>query len=192
MILRTQRLTLRPLARTDVQAFVALAGDLEVARMTSDIPHPLDVTKGLAWLAPSDGEVRFAIELDGRMIGSAGYFKRKPTTAELGFWLGRAYWGHGIVPEAAAAIIRYGFDDGGLAQFTSSHFVDNPASERVLSKLGFEPTGRGSIWSSARDAEVIAVLLELPRSRAEQLYELKSLKPRQSRLGALLERVRGA
>lgn len=192
MILRTERLTLRPLAKTDVKAFVALAGDIEVARMTSDIPHPLDEGKGLAWLAPSRGEVRFAIEMEGRMIGSAGYFKRKPTSAELGFWLGRGFWGAGLVPEAAVAIIRYGFDEGGLAEFTSSHFIDNPASERVLAKLGFEPCGRGRIWCSAREAEVIAVLLELPRARAEPLYDLKSARPRQSRLGALFERVRGA
>ncbi len=191
-MLQTDRLILRSLARTDAEAFVALAGDLEVSRMTSDIPHPLDTPRALAWLAPSRGEVRFAIELDGRMIGSAGYFRRKPTCAELGFWLGRDYWGRGIVTEAARAVLKHGFEKGGLTQFTSSHFVDNPASARVLEKLGFEPNGRGRIWSAARGCEVIAVLLEMSRAKAEAKLGVAQSPRRQSRIGALIERVRGA
>lgn len=191
-MLRTQRLTLRPLVRTDLAQFMALAGDYAVASMTSDIPHPLNETRARAWLAPSRGETRFAIELDGQMIGSAGFFRRKPNSAEIGFWIGRAFWGKGYVAEAGQAVIRYGFESDGLSRFSSSHFIDNPASGRVLAKLGFEACGRGRIWSAAREEEVIAVLLELSRERAESRLGLPDPQPRQSRWGALIERVRGA
>lgn len=188
----TERLVLRALAPTDVADFMAIAGDFEVARMTSDIPHPLDEGGAHIWLAPSRGEARFAIVRDGRMIGSVGYFRRSAHTAELGFWLGRAWWGRGYTTEAGRAVVRHGFDVGRLALFTSSHFLDNPASERVLAKLGFMPTGRGRIWSAARGHDVAADLLELTRERAEALIELAPLEAKQSRWSALIERVRGA
>lgn len=189
--LHTERLVLRALAPTDIADFLAIAGDQAVARMTSDIPHPLDEPKARIWLAPSRGEARFAIVRDGRMIGSAGYFRRAPDTAELGFWLGRSWWGQGYTTEAARAVIRHGFDVGRLALFTSSHFHDNPASARVLAKLGFVATGRGRIWSAARGHDVSAELLELTRVRAEALMDLAPAEPKQSRWSALIERVRG-
>lgn len=165
-MLNTDRLILRPLSKDDAAAFVALAGDIAVARMTSDIPHPLDRSRALAWLAPSKGEVRFAIDHGGRMIGSAGYFSREPGVAETGFWLGRDWWGRGFATEATRAVVHHAFTEGGIETLTSSHFTDNPASGRVLAKLGFEPTGVGRIWSQARGAEVVAVLFALPRAKA--------------------------
>lgn len=191
LALHTERLVLRALAPTDIADFMAIAGDFAVARMTSDIPHPLDEGKARIWLAPSHGEARFALVRDGRMIGSAGYFRRAPDTAELGFWLGRTWWNQGYTTEAARAVVRHGFDVGRLALFTSSHFHDNPASARVLAKLGFVPTGSGKIWSIARGHDVGAELLELTRARAESLMDLAPAEPKQSRWSALIERVRG-
>jgi [ribosomal protein S5]-alanine N-acetyltransferase len=193
-MLRTERLVMRALTPGDADAFIALAGDFAVARMTSDIAHPLDVVKALAWLSPSNGEARFAITLDGRMIGSSGYFRRTSDTAELGFWLGHAWWGRGFATEAARAVARHGFEADGLAAFTSSHFVDNPASARVLAKLGFAHSGYGRIWSLARGSDIDAVLLELTRARAAETLEITAPAPqsRQSRWSALIERVRGA
>ena len=191
--LLTERLVLRRLSTTDVRAFLAIADDFEVARMTSDIPHPLNRAKAQAWLAPSSGEARFAIVCAGRMIGSAGYFRRSSESAELGFWLGRTWWGRGYTTEAARALVRHGFEVGKLAVFTSSHFVDNPASARVLEKLGFRPTGSGRIWSAARGHDVAAELLELTREHAETVMDLAPVRlHRQSRWSALIERVRGA
>ena len=192
----TERLTLRPLTKDDAIAFIALAGDLAVARMTSDIPHPLDHVRALAWLASSKGEVRFAIVHAGQMIGSAGYFSRDPGIAELGFWLGRDWWGQGFATEAAGAVVHHAFTEGGVAVLTSSHFTDNPASGRVLAKLGFEPTGLGRIWSQARGAEVTAVLLALSRERAGKLLRLETADPApmpsRSLWRGLIGKVRGA
>ncbi|MBS0243267.1 MAG: GNAT family N-acetyltransferase [Proteobacteria bacterium] len=166
-IIETQRLILRGIRVSDEPEFLELAGDWHVARMTSDIPHPLLASHAKAWLSPNGSDVRFAMEIDGRMIGSAGYFRRRSGTAELGFWLGRRYWGQGFTTEAAQAVVMHGFRVGGHKGFSSAHFVDNPASARVLAKLGFEPSQRVAMWCSARGLEVEAVTLQLSREKAE-------------------------
>jgi ribosomal-protein-alanine N-acetyltransferase len=164
--LATERLLLRQFRRTDVTDFARLAGDWAVASMTSDIPHPLTEKQAMAWLRPGRGEVRFAIELEGRLIGGAGFYRRRSGAAELGFWLGQEWWGMGYATEAARAAIQYGFEARRLPGFTSSHFVDNRASAGVLRKLGFEPVGRGRIACSARGCEVEAITYWLPAQRA--------------------------
>jgi RimJ/RimL family protein N-acetyltransferase len=173
-MLITTRLTLRPLTDGDAEQFIVLAGDLAVSRMTSDIPHPLDAEKARAWLAPARGEQRFAIDLKGRLIGSAGYFMRDHGRAEMGFWLGRDFWGRGYATEAGWAVVEHAFVVGNVDTLTSSHFVDNGASQRVLAKLGFTATGYGRIWSMARNAEVTAVLLALPRARVAERLRLSA------------------
>ena len=122
--------------------------------------------------------MRFAIELDGRLIGGAGYYRRRSGTAELGFWLGRDWWGRGYATEANRAVLRYGFEVRRLPGFTSSHFVDNHASAGVLRKLGFEPIGRGRIICAARGYEVEAVTYWLPASPLRS----RSRWPRRRRL----------
>jgi [ribosomal protein S5]-alanine N-acetyltransferase len=164
--IKTDRLLLRPFRRSDSTEFTRLAGDWAVACMTSDIPHPLTEGQARAWLKPGRNEVRFAIEVDGALIGGAGYYQRRSGTAELGFWLGREWWGRGYATEATRAVLKHGFEKGRLPGFTSSHFVDNDASAGVLRKLGFEPNGRCRIVCTARGYEVEAVTYWLPAKPA--------------------------
>lgn len=197
-IIETPRLILRPLRAGDEPDFLALAGDWDVARMTSDIPHPLMAAHAKAWLQPNGSDVRFALELHGRMIGSAGYFRRRSGAAELGFWLGREQWGLGLATEAAMEVVRYGFAEDGQVAFSSAHFIDNAASSRVLDKLGFEPVGRSRMWCSARGAEVEAIGLWLTRERAEMVIGPFSIPPPASsrpsggRIGRWLDQARKA
>ena len=194
-IIETPRLILRPLRAGDETEFLALAGDWEVARMTSDIPHPLLPAHAKAWVRPNGSDVRFAIDLYGQMIGSAGYFRRRSGAAELGFWLGRPHWGMGLATEAASAVVRHGFEVDGHTSFSSAHFADNPASARVLAKLGFEPAGYARMWCSARGLEVDAVGLWLSRERAEAaLGPLAGIevRPGGSRIGRWLDQARKA
>jgi RimJ/RimL family protein N-acetyltransferase len=166
MRLATERLILRPFRRGDAARFAELAGDWDVASMTSDIPFPLTATQARVWLKPGRGEVRFAVELKGRLIGGVGFYRRPSGSAELGFWLGRPWWRCGYATEAARAAVLYGFSKARVPSFSSSHFVDNPASARVLNKLGFEPVGRGRICCLARGCEVEALIYRLDRESA--------------------------
>ncbi len=130
--IETERLALRPFRRADAPEFARLAGEWAVASMTSDIPYPFSAAQALGWLRPVRGEVRFAIELERRLIGGAGYYRRRSGVAELGFWLGRPWWGQGYATEAARAVVRHGFGNRRLPGFSSARFDDNPASARVL------------------------------------------------------------
>ncbi len=171
-VLQTDRLTLRPFRLGDAGDFVALAGDPAVARMTSDIPHPLHVWQCRRWLRQARGEVRFAIERDDDLIGGVGYFCHRQRVGELGFWLGQPYWGEGLATEAARAVVRYAFTDGRLTTLTSANFVDNPASARILSKLSFAANGRMRTMSVARGHEVDGTTWRLDREVARSVYAL--------------------
>ena len=164
--LETGRLCLRPFRRADAGEFARLAGDWAVASMTSDIPYPFSPVQAVGWLWPVRGEVRFAIERDGRLIGGAGFYRRPSGVAELGFWLGRPWWGQGYATEAARAVVRHGFANRRLPGFSSARFSDNAASARVLAKLGFEAAGRGNIACAARGYDVEAITYWLDRQRA--------------------------
>jgi len=163
----TERLTLRPFRSADASEFARLAGDWAVASMTSDIPYPFSSRQAHGWLAPVRGEVRFAIERDGQLMGGAGFYRRASGTAELGFWLGQPWWGQGFATEAARAVLSQGLKNPRLPGYSSAHFVDNTASARVLSKLGFEPVGRARISCCARGCDVDAITYWLDRKQAQ-------------------------
>jgi len=191
-VLHTDRLTLRPFRLGDAGAFVALAGDPAVARMTSDIPHPLYVWQCRRWLRQARGEVRFAIERDDNLIGGVGYFCHRHRIGELGFWLGRPYWGEGLATEAARAVVRYAFTDGRLTSLTSANFIDNPASARILSKLAFAANGQMRTMSVARGHEVDGTTWRLNREAAQSVYALPELATAQPRTWSrLLTRISG-
>jgi len=164
--IETERLTLRPFCNADAGEFAYLAGDWVVASMTSDIPYPFSARQAANWLAPARGEVRFAIERQGRLMGGVGFYRRSSGIAELGFWLGRHWWGQGYTTEAARAVLAQGIRKRRLPGFSSAHFIDNPASARVLLKLGFEPMGHATIACAARGRDVEAVTYWLDRNQA--------------------------
>src|SRR2546423_13348497 len=164
--LETERLLLRPFRGTDADEFARLSGDWAVASMTSDIPYPFSSAQAIGWLKPARGEVRFAIEREGRLIGGVGYYRRPSGIAELGFWIGRPWWGCGFATEASRTVVRHGFTNPRLPAFSSAHFADNPASARVLAKLGFEPVGCGRIACAARRQDVEVVTYWLDRQHA--------------------------
>lgn len=185
--LRTKRLVLRPISACDTNDFIALAGQWSVARMTSDIPHPLTISDARRWTSPSQGEVRLAILISGTMIGAVGYFRDRSGSGELGYWLGQQWWGEGLASEAAAAVVRHGFAVDRLPAFTSSYFTDNPASGRVLEKLGFHNVGAARIWSEARRANIAAMSCRLDAPTTAK--PRSSGKERPGLLGSFLRRA---
>jgi len=164
--LETERLVLRRFRSADAGEFARLSGDWAVASMTSDIPYPFSPAQAQGWLKPVRGEARFAIEHEGRLIGGAGFYRRPSGAAELGFWLGRQWWRQGFATEATRAVVRFGLSNPRLPGYSSAHFVDNPASARVLLKLGFEPVGRGYIACVSRGHDVEVITYWLDRERA--------------------------
>jgi [ribosomal protein S5]-alanine N-acetyltransferase len=146
----TQRLLLRAFGDSDVPAVARLADDIEIHRNTLKIPHPYTEADARLWLSIQREQSRagtgvvFAItdKTDRSLLGACGMelfpdHKR----GELGYWLGRGFWGKGYATEAAAAVVGWGFDTMGLARVSAARFSDNPASGRVLEKIGMTKEG---------------------------------------------------
>jgi RimJ/RimL family protein N-acetyltransferase len=136
---------LRPWRRDDVDALVRHADDPEVWRNLGDrFPHPYTRRDARRWLAggfASGNELALAIELDAEAAGGLGIkfwsdpiFRR---TAEVGYWLGRAYWGRGIMPRALRAVVPWAFERFDLMRIEAGVFDRNVASARALEKAGF-------------------------------------------------------
>lgn len=171
--LRTERLILRPFAATDAQEVRRLAGDRDVASTTRRIPHPYPEGAAEAWIASQDRawdegrEANLAIvRTDGdRLLGAIGLIVRsEDSKAELGYWIGKPYWGQGYGTEAARAVLRYGFEELGLNRIYAHHMVRNPASGRILEKLGMTREGllRQHVikWGQFEDVVLYGILRE--------------------------------
>jgi RimJ/RimL family protein N-acetyltransferase len=100
-------------------------------------------------------------DADPRLVGSCGLGRRPSGAVELGYWIARPFWGRGYATEAATALIDIARTLG-FTRLEGSHFLDNPASGRVLEKLGFEPLGiTAPRMSCARGTEAPSRLLRL-------------------------------
>ena len=154
--LRTKRLLLRPFTLADAPQVQRLAGAPEVADTTLNVPYPYADGMAEAWIAGHADQflyrtgVVYAItrhEEDG-LCGCVGLRVTSPhSRAELGYWMGLPFWGQGYATEAADALLDYGFRGLSLHRITASHFARNPASGRVLQKIGMTREGllRGHI-----------------------------------------------
>lgn len=143
--LHTARLRLRRPYEGDIDAIVRLADDWEVASRLGRLPHPYthdDARFFLEEIVPAEWAWAIEDAASGALLGMVGLTPGEDgTSAELGYWLGREHWGRGFATEAAGAVVRYAREGLRLATLTSAHFTDNPASGRVLGKLGFSIDG---------------------------------------------------
>lgn len=142
-ILRTERLTLRPLELADAPRLSALAGAPEVARMLARMPspYPAIAAEGQILLtlasAKAHGQTHFAVELPGH--GLIGVVAALPDDdgLELSFWIGKPFWGCGFAKEAISALIQH-LDQ---PELVATVYNDNTACFKLLARLGFVDTG---------------------------------------------------
>jgi RimJ/RimL family protein N-acetyltransferase len=147
LLIETPRLQLRTLGEADIPELVPLIGAREVAATTLRIPHPYDEKHAREFLATvaKEHELRLSIRQrsDGRLCGGIGLHpEMSHQHAELGYWIGVPYWGNGYATEAAKAVVRYGFEQIKLNRIFAHHFKHNPASGKVLRKIGMKCEGR--------------------------------------------------
>ncbi|MCD6327498.1 GNAT family N-acetyltransferase [bacterium] len=169
--LTTERLILRPFELRDAPDVQRLAGTREIAETTINIPHPYEDGIAEAWIAThaerfeNGGVVNFAIcDREGdHLIGAISLFlKPHHERAEIGYWVGKPYWGKGYCTEAAREIVRYGFDELGLNRIFGEYMAGNSASGRVMEKIGMEYEGRlrqhMMKWGEPQDMMVYSIL----------------------------------
>jgi len=167
MFVRTQRLTLRPGWAEDAPALAQAIGHEAVVRNLSRAPwpYPIEAAETFVGTPPDPGEPRFLIfEHQGgntRLIGGMSVSPLRDEPHELGYWITPDAWGRGYATEAGAAVLRAA-RAAGIRHVTAGHFIDNPASGRVLRKLGFRPTGRMlPLYSRGRGAEAPCARFEI-------------------------------
>ena len=167
MFARTPRLLLRPGFPEDAPALAGAIADEAIARNLANVPWPYSMRDAEAYLAsPRDPGLPSCLIFERgpgpvQLAGACGLGRRASGAVELGYWIARPQWGRGFATEACAALVDIARTLA-LPCLEGAHFLDNPASGRVLEKLGFEPLGIvAPRLSCARGTEVPARLMRL-------------------------------
>lgn len=147
--LHTNRLIIRPGVAADGDAVVTILNNLDVSRWLVPVAHPFTHTD--LRILNEDGSSRWpelaAITLQGRLIGGIGM------GTHIGYYLAPDVWGKGYGTESAKAAVTYSFDNLQVETIQSGCFVDNIASFKILSGLGFRKTGSGFAYCAALKTE---------------------------------------
>ena len=193
-VLETARLRLRPFVPEDAPVVRRLAGAREIADTTREIPHPYPAGAAEAWIAThallheEDRALTLAVEeRGGRLVGAIGLrLHGQDGNAELGYWIAVEEWGRGYGTEAARAVVDFGFGVLGLHRIWATHFARNPASGRVMEKIGMSQEGtlRGHVrkWGRYEDLVVRAMLRSEWESRraGERRGDASDVEPTES------------
>lgn len=167
MFARTDRLLLRPGWAEDAPALAKTIADETIVRNLSTAPWPFALRDAEAFLAAPRDPVLPSLLIFERtddapmLVGACGLGRRPSGNVELGYWIARTHWGRGLATEASRALVGIARALG-LSRLEASHFLDNPASGRVLEKLDFQSTGViAPRMSCARGEEIPARFFRL-------------------------------
>jgi 8-oxo-dGTP diphosphatase len=168
--IETARLVLRAPFDSDVEAIVAQLSDPAVTETTARIPHPYGPDDAMGWIdacrrerEAGDG-LGLVIErcADHALVGSVGiHLQTMVAPVILGYWIGRPYWRQGYATEAARGLLDHAFAALAVERVHASVYPGNPASLRVLAKLGFRILGPIQEPAPARGGERDAILHEI-------------------------------
>lgn len=182
MFARTERLLLRPGFVEDAPELAAAIGHDVVVRNLATAPSPYGVEDAHRFLAMESDPLRpnFLITQrtagTPRIIGGIGISSSETGGPELGYWIAPSHWGLGFATEAGRAVLHIARSMG-LPKLKAGYFIDNPASGKVLRKLGFRPTGQVvQRHSDARGREVSMVELEEGDASADGMPDVKPLR----------------
>ncbi|MEA3000279.1 MAG: hypothetical protein QOK17_2112 [Sphingomonadales bacterium] len=147
MFARTERLLLRPGWMEDAPALFAAIAEEAVVRNLATAPWPYRLGDAEAFLSSPRGPDSPTMLIFRRgagapeLIGTIGFARRPSGHVELGYWIAKRHWNRGYATEAGKAVVRMARESFRIPRLAAGHFLDNPASGRVLEKLGFRPTG---------------------------------------------------
>lgn len=156
---------LRDALKADAPVIAELANDYEVAKMVATMPHPYALEDAYVFLDKIKEKFKagkghsLAISVGGDFAGMAGWFYNEDNVLEIGYWVGRKFWGRGIAGKAVELIldvIRKECPDA--TEVIAQYMTENPASGRVLEKNGFAIEGSSDgCFSIARDEKIPAI-----------------------------------
>ena len=159
MFTRTARLLLRPGWAEDAHALAGAIADERIVRNLATAPWPYQPGDAEAWLATERKASEPALlifrcmDSAPELIGAVGFGRKPGGGIEFGYWIARYHWGRGYATEAGRAVLAAARHSLRLKRLDAGHFLDNPASGRVLEKLGFRPVGKIVPYYSAGRGE---------------------------------------
>jgi len=160
-IIKTDRLTLRPLLDSDAANIALFVGDARVANNLAVVPHPYPAGAAESYIAYSrNKETRediWGMDKDGQLIGMISLSPRQNGEAGLGYWLAPQLWGAGLMSEAVQAMVDHARAEG-ISHLSASVHQGNEGSAKVLIRNGFEYLGDTETHSISREGMVTAWL----------------------------------
>lgn len=173
-ILQTNRLILRSFTLEDAPEVQRLAGEKDIASTTQLIPHPYEDGMAEEWISSHKNDfdngvaITFAIvhREEKYLIGAIALseIKKEFEIATIGYWIGKPFWNQGYCTEAAHAVLKYAFEELNLNKIHAHHFKRNPASGKVMQKIGMKREGclRQHVkrWGKFEDVEAYGILKE--------------------------------
>jgi len=161
--IKTERLVLRPFCLKDASDVQRMAGNFNVAKMTLNVPHPY--LPGMAeewieihpknWKAGTGSSYAITSKTTKELFGAISLVSIENGQASMGYWIGEPFWGNGYCSEAAVALVQYGFASLGLGRIYAEHLSINPASGRVMQKIGM--THYKTANKPGRDGEQVSM-----------------------------------
>ncbi|WP_223558049.1 GNAT family N-acetyltransferase [Chryseobacterium lathyri] len=143
--IETERLILSQLKEEDLPFVTEYLQDKIFSDVTSNIPYPYTGEHARFWMKMSRESFEnntgytFAVRnKEGQILGAIGLHDRDDDKAELGYWMGKPFWNKGYITEAAIALIDFGFNELQINKIYATYFLDNPASGRIMEKIGME------------------------------------------------------
>lgn len=140
--IKTKRLSLRHITPEYKTSLINLIGDESVARSLSNVPFPYTDSDADWWIeSVKSNPLNLNVFRNNELVGGVGLMEHKHHLVELGYWMGKPYWGFGYTTEAAIGLLRFVSDTHANKQVFAKVSLNNHASEKVLSKLGFVKDG---------------------------------------------------
>jgi [ribosomal protein S5]-alanine N-acetyltransferase len=170
--METTRLMLRDLRDDDAADLARELTSFNITRNTSSIPHPYTLADAVGFIARQKVKASASIKkiivlktAPDHLIGSVRlHIIPAENTCELGYWIAEPHWGQGYASEAAGFIVEHAFTVLNHATIIADYNTDNPASGRVLHRLGFSETGKSEGYSLAQGKSVPVTLMRLTRA----------------------------
>ncbi len=174
--IQTERLTLRRPRLSDAGIMARRINDPDILLMTATLPMPYFSLTAEFWLMRATANWRrgqsYAYAITGpddSLMGIVDLFKNAHGDWEIGYWLGKEFWGKGYMQEAARALLIESFHVLDIPYIDAGYFEDNPASGHILEKLGFvAKTETSNLYSVARGKRFTGIELRLARGTAQR------------------------
>ena len=161
MEIKTERLTIKKIKKTDKKQLVDLIGDFRISKTLSNVPYPYTDKDAEYWLNDvKNSKFKLNIFLDNILIGGVGLTLAEDDFYELGYWLGVEYWGQGYATESVRGLLGYVKTNTPYEKFKANVYKENVASAKVLEKNGFKRGEDIEVFSMSRQENVPSVNYE--------------------------------